>query len=169
MGARVAAAPTASTSGAVFGVAITARPSCCRARPSDILIDEGIARQRGGLGAGVLLEPHNEHIVLAPVLIWKVIQTTIGMDSVTPYLSRRSWCSWSVSCCCSSIEAAGRALAGAAGAVPVLFLGAAWEDLLSPFQIGYFGSMACGLGMLLALDRGGRRDGRLAAVLLTLA
>ena len=39
-----------------------------------------------------------------------------------------------------------------AGAVLILFLGAAWEDLLWPFQIGYFGSMASGLGMLLALD-----------------
>ena len=35
----------------------------------------------------------------------------------------------------------------------LLFMGAAYEDLLTPFQIGYFGSMAFGLGALLALER----------------
>ena len=56
-------------------------------------------------------------------------------------------------------------LAALGGAALVLFLGAAWEDLLWAFQIGYFGSMAAGIGMLLALRREsprGRR-GRLRA------
>ena len=35
-------------------------------------------------------------------------------------------------------------LAALGGAALVLFLGAAWEDLLWAFQIGYFGSMAAG-------------------------
>ena len=46
----------------------------------------------------------------------------------------------------------------ALGAVlPLLFMGTAYEDLLTPFQIGYFGSMAFGLGALLAIER---RDDR---------
>ena len=56
-----------------------------------------------------------------------------------------------------------------AGTAVVLFLGAAWEDLLWPFQIGYFGATATGLGMLLALQRQSRRGDRLACLLLTLS
>jgi hypothetical protein len=53
--------------------------------------------------------------------------------------------------------------------VLVLFVGAAWEDLLWAFQVGYFGSMAAGLGMLLALERGDRRGDRLACLLLAVS
>ena len=45
-----------------------------------------------------------------------------------------------------------------AGTLPLLFLGAAYEDLLTPFQVGYFAPVACGLGALLALERGRPRD-----------
>jgi hypothetical protein len=56
-----------------------------------------------------------------------------------------------------------------AGVLPVLFLGASSEDLLWAFQIGYFGSIAAGLGMLLALERGSRRADVVAAGLLVLS
>jgi hypothetical protein len=55
------------------------------------------------------------------------------------------------------------------GAVSILFLGAAFEDFLWAFQIGYFGSMAAGLGMLVALDRGDRRGDRIACALLAVS
>ena len=38
-------------------------------------------------------------------------------------------------------------------AAVVLFLGAAWNDLLVPFQISFLLSVAAGLGMLIALER----------------
>ena len=171
---RVAAAPTSvDLPVLVFGVAITVSAVLLFALGSQLtfLIDEwDLLLQRRGLSAGVLLDPHNEHIVLAPVLIWKLIQATLGMESIAPYTVP------AIAVFLASVvllfvylrRRVGPWLA-LAGAAPVLFLGSAWEDLLSPFQIGYFGSMACGLGMLLALDRGGRRDGPLAAVLLTLS
>ena len=44
-------------------------------------------------------------------------------------------------------------MAGADRALPVLFLGAAFDDLLWFASITFLGAMACGLGMLVALDR----------------
>jgi hypothetical protein len=48
----------------------------------------------------------------------------------------------------------------------VVFLGPAWEDLLWSFQIGLIGSLAAGLGALLALERDTRRRNLAACVLL---
>jgi hypothetical protein len=56
-----------------------------------------------------------------------------------------------------------------AAAVLVLFLGAAWEDLLWQFQIGYFGSMAAGLGSLIALRRENRTADIVACALLVIS
>jgi hypothetical protein len=53
-------------------------------------------------------------------------------------------------------------LVGLACAAILLVLGAGWEDLLWAFQIGFVGSVACGLGMMLALNGSGTRR-RLAA------
>ena len=59
-----------------------------------------------------------------------------------------------------------RARRGAAAAVPRLRLAV---DILWPFQIGFLGSLAAGLGALLALDREDRRGDVVAAVLLGVA
>jgi hypothetical protein len=55
------------------------------------------------------------------------------------------------------------------GAVLLLFLGAAFEDLLFAFQTGYFASMAAGLGMLLAFDREDERGDAIACALLAVS
>ena len=52
------------------------------------------------------------------------------------------------------------------GCVLILFLGAAWTDLLWSFQIGFSGSLAAGIGALLALDRDSRRGEVTACILL---
>ena len=125
---------------------------------------------RQGFDADAILKPHGEHIVVLPVLIYKALQATVGMGSALPYRG--------VSVALFLISAAllfvflrrrvGDWPALAATAV-VLFLGAAWEDLLWSFQMTYFGSMAAGLGALLALERGDRRGERVACALLVLA
>ena len=50
----------------------------------------------------------------------------------------------------------GDLLALGAAAV-VALLGPAWPDILWPFQIGFLGSLAAGIGALLCLDRADRR------------
>jgi hypothetical protein len=115
-----------------------------------------------------VFEPHGPHISVIPVLIYKALLATVGMGSAFPFRIV-SVGAFLVSCLLLFVFLArrvGQWLALAATAI-VLFLGAGWEDLLWAFQIGYFGSMATGLGALLALERGGRRSGALACLLLT--
>ena len=56
-----------------------------------------------------------------------------------------------------------------APAAIVLFLGSGWMDILWPFQIGFTGSIACGLGALLLLERGDRAGDAGACILLLIA
>ena len=124
---------------------------------------------RRHLTVSAVLEPHNEHIVVIPVLITQLFLRIFGMTSAMPefvlltvgllatavllyvYVKRRigSW----------------PALFAAA---LVLFLGPAYEVLLWTFEIGYVGSMLFGLAMLLALERRDRRGDVIACVSLLL-
>jgi hypothetical protein len=125
---------------------------------------------RRGFTASVLLDPHNDHIALIPVLIYKALLALFGMDSAMPfavvstvvflssvillfvYLSRRlgDW-------------------PALLGSILILFLGASWIDLLWSFQIGFSGSIAAGLGAFLALERDDRKGDMVACALLVVA
>jgi hypothetical protein len=117
-----------------------------------------------------LLEPHNEHIVLIPVLIEQASLRLFGMESMTPELvalvalllgtaallfvyARRRLGDWP-------------ALFAAA---LLLFLGPAWQDLLWPFQVGFAGSALFGLATLLALENGEERWDRAACAFLAIS
>jgi hypothetical protein len=125
---------------------------------------------REGWGPGVFLEPFNENIVVGPAVVFKLLLAVFGMDSALPfYLVSISL--FLVSAVLLWLYARARvgdwlALVAAAS---VLFLGAAFEDLLWAFQIGYFGSMAAGLGTLLAFDREDERWDALACGLLVVS
>ncbi len=125
---------------------------------------------RSGWTPDSFLEPFHEHVIIAPTLIYKVLQGTLGMDSNRPFQlaalimflaigpllfiwMRRRIGDW----------------AALIGVALILFLGAAFEDLLWAFQIGYFGSLAFGLAALIALDRDDRRGDVAAAILLVLS
>jgi hypothetical protein len=124
---------------------------------------------RRGFNADAILDPHGEHIVVVPVLIYKALLATFGMGSALPFraVSTLLFLLSAVLLFVFLKRRVGEWPALAATAV-VLFLGAAWEDLLWSFQIGYFGCMATGLGSLLALERDDRRGDRIAAALLSL-
>ena len=125
---------------------------------------------RRGLSAAVFLDPHNNHIVVVPVSIYKALLNVFGMNSALPfqfaatgvfllsnlalfvYLRRR----------------VGPELA-LLGTTLILFLGAAWIDLLWSFQIALSGSIAAGLAALLALERDERRSDAIGCVLLVAA
>lgn len=123
--------------------------------------------RRRGLSLDVFLDPHAEHISILPVAIYKAIQAGIGMESLLPYgvISTAAFLAAAALLFVYLRRRVGAWLA-LAGTLPILFLGSASEDLLTPFQIGYFGSMACGLGTLLALERSDRRGDQLACALL---
>lgn len=126
--------------------------------------------KRQGWSAGALLDPYHENIVLAPAVLYKLLLAVFGMGSALPFYAVSIF-----------LFAASGALLfvylrrrvgdwlALLGAVLLLFCGAAFEDLLWAFQMGYFGSALAGLGMLLALDREDERGDRLAAALLAVS
>ncbi len=125
---------------------------------------------RPGWSPSVFLRPFHENIAVGPAIVYKSGLAVFGMGSALPlyvlsiglfvasgallfvYLRRRvgDW-------------------AALLAAVLLLFLGAAFEDLLWAFQIGYFGSVAAGLGMLVALDREDAVGDRVACALLAVS
>jgi hypothetical protein len=115
-------------------------------------------------------EPFNEHPVVIPALVYKSLLAVFGMNSALPFHAvaialfllcavlvfvymRRRVGDWLALC----------------GAALLLFMGAAHEDLLWEFQMCFFGSIAGGVGSLLALDREDRLGDWLASLLLVLA
>jgi hypothetical protein len=127
-----------------------------------------MARQE--LTADALFRPHNEHLIVFPVLIEQLLIQVFGMDTAVPeqvvlalflaataallfvYVSRRvgPWL-------------------GLFAAILVLCLGPAWEALLWPFEITFIGPVLFGLAMLLALEREDRAGDVWACVFLTLS
>jgi hypothetical protein len=156
---------TAALGGLMLGVAVVV---LVVGRDTTFFFDEwNFILDRRGHGADVFLDGHNGHLSLLPVLVYKGLLETVGLDHYWLYrsllvvlhlasgglvfaLARRRTAPWPAFM----------------AAALVLVLGAAWDDLLWAFQIGFLGSVAAGLAMLLALDRKSPRADVLAAVAL---
>jgi hypothetical protein len=126
--------------------------------------------KRHGWGADYFLDPFNGNIVAAPAVAYKLMLTIFGMGSATPYYVVAILCflASAVLLFVYLRRRVGDWLALLA-AILILFLGAAFEDLLFAFQIGYFAAVAAGLGALIALDREDDRGDRIACALLTVS
>jgi hypothetical protein len=131
------------------------------------LDDWDLLLHRRGFSADVFLQPHNEHIVIVPTIIYKTLQATFGMGSAGPY-QVVSIATFVASAALLFVWIRRRSSVWLAllSAVLILFLGSAWEDLVSAFQVGFFGSMAFGLAALLALESKSRRGDVLACLAL---
>jgi hypothetical protein len=125
---------------------------------------------RQGSSVAVYLDPHIDHIAVAPVAIYKALLAVFGMDSARPF-QIVSTCIFLLSAILLFIYLRRRVGDWAAllGTVLILFLGAGWNALLWPFQIGLTGAVAAGIGALLALDREDRRGDVVACVLLVVS
>jgi hypothetical protein len=154
----------------LLGLALAASGALLIAWGSHItfLIDDwSLLLHRRGFDPHVLLDPHARHLILGPVLVYKAIQATIGMQSRVPYdvVAIAAFLASVVLLFVYVRRRVGDWVALAA-VLPILVMGTAYEDLLSAFQIGYFGSMAFGLGALLAIERADRRGDVTACALL---
>ena len=107
-------------------------------------------------------QPHNEHIVVIPVLIEQALLRVFGMTSALPEYVLFTGSLLAVAYLLYRLrQAAARAPGSVSSRLScVLCLGPAWEVLLWPFEIGFVGSMLFGLAMLLALEREDRRGDR---------
>ncbi len=125
---------------------------------------------RQGWGIDQFVAPFNEHMVIAPSFLYHVLLEVFGMDSARPFqlLATGTFLLSSVLLFVYVRRRTGDWTALIMTAL-ILFLGAAFEDFLWAFQIGYFGSLAAGLGALIALERNDRKGDIVASVLLLLS
>ncbi len=123
--------------------------------------------QRRGENVGTYLDPHNGHLSLFPIVVYKLLFALVGLRHYTPYLL--------VDIALHLLSSyflyvfARRRLGPWLALLPtalLLFMGTAWQDLLWAFQIGYLGSIAGGLGALVMLDNRSARSDRLACAAL---
>jgi hypothetical protein len=117
-----------------------------------------------------ILAPHNEHIVVLPVLITKVLLEVFGMSSNTP-----EQIAMGITVLVAPVllfvwmrRRVGDWLALIA-AVLFLFLGSAWPVILWPFENEFTLPVCFGLAMLLFLDREDSRGDAWACAMLVLA
>ncbi len=112
---------------------------------------------RRGWSADTFLQPHNEHIAVLPVLIYKALFAVAGLSTHWPYrvlpAALHAGIGLTVFLLARSRIGSPAALV-AAGLV--LVMGRTAQNILWAFQIGFLGSVLAGLLALLALDRGRR-------------
>lgn len=122
---------------------------------------------RRGVSPEVFFEPHNEHPVAVGVATFKVLLAVFGMSSYVPFqvMIALLHIATGVAVFLYARPRLGPHLALVPAAL-MLFLGAAWEDVMWPFQIAFIGAVLFGLVALLAFDA--RRDW-LACVALVLS
>lgn len=117
-----------------------------------------------------VLQPHNGHPSMVPFSVYEVLLRTAGLGHYWPYQLVLALldvgCGWLIF---ALLRRKIHPLAAAAAAAVLMLLGPAWQDLLWPFQIGFLGSVAGGLGALTLLDRNTRRSDVGACTCLVLA
>ena len=140
-------------------------------RGTTLWFDEWVwVMDRRGSSAGTFLEPHNGHFSLVPIVLYKLLFATAGLDDYVPY---RVMIIAAHALCAGLVFVYARRRVGGLGALVaaglILTLGPAWQNFLWPFQVGWLVSLAAGLGALLLLDREDRAGDVSAAVLLAVA
>jgi hypothetical protein len=114
----------------------------------------GVLMARRDPSVDSILMPHNEHIVVFPVLLEQALVRVFGMTSAQPeyLLSIVALLGTAVLLFVYLRRRVGDWLA-LFGVTLVLFLGPAWEVLLWPFEISFVASVFFGLAALLAIER----------------
>jgi hypothetical protein len=108
------------------------------------------------------LQPHNEHPAILPQLLYAALLHTVGLRSYVPYMGLLLVAhAANVVLLFELVRRRAGDLVGLGAAMLLLFLGAAWEDLIWAFQVAWLASVAFGLGALLVTPS----RPRLAAVL----
>jgi hypothetical protein len=125
---------------------------------------------RSGSSLDTFVQPFHENIVFGPAVVYKLMLAIFGIGSALPfYVVSISLFLLSAVLLFLYLRPRVGDWPALVGACSILFLGAAFEDLLWAFQLGYFAAMAAGLGMLLALERDDPLGDRVACGLLAVS
>lgn len=113
-----------------------------------------------------VFEPHGDNIVIGVSVLYRGLVSTFGLNPL-PFrvVALAVFAVASVLLFVWLRRRVGDVLA-ALGVGLTLLMGAAYQDLLWPLQIGYVAAVASGLGALLAIERNDRRGDLLACMLL---
>jgi hypothetical protein len=109
-----------------------------------------------------LLRPHNEHWQTLPILVYRALWRLVGLRRYWPYQILTIGLHLTAASLLRTLMRRARVdpwIATAAASVFVLF-GAGHENIMWGFQIGFIGSLVCGLGALLLADHDGTVDRR---------
>jgi hypothetical protein len=125
---------------------------------------------RRGDSLDTFLQPHNQHLSLVPLVIYRLLFATAGLSHYGPY---RAVVTAAHLGCVGLVwiyteRRVGPALATCAAAL-ILFLGPGWNNILWPFQVAWLISLASGIGALMMLDRDDRTGARWACLLITIS
>ena len=124
---------------------------------------------RRHLTVDAVFQPHNEHIVVIPVLITQLFLRIFGMTSAMPeFVLLTIFLLATAGLIFEYVRRRIGPWPALFAAALILFLGPAFEVLLWTFEISYVGSMLFGLLMLLALEERTRRADIVACVALVL-
>ncbi|KAA0236034.1 MAG: hypothetical protein EDR02_02470 [Actinobacteria bacterium] len=120
--------------------------------------DEWAALLKRGLGLSGedgLLQPHNEHWIAGPILIYRMIYNLIGVKSYIPYLA----CDLALHVALAHVlwqimrKLRVDAWVSTALSTMFVFLGAGAENILWAFQVGFIGSFLLGfIALYLVMD-----------------
>lgn len=125
---------------------------------------------RRELTADTLLQPHNEHIVVFPVLIEQLLLRVFGLDNAGPeYVLLSFFLVATALLLYVYVKRRVGPWLALFATILLICLGPAWEVLLWPFEITFLGPILFGLAMLLALEREDRRGDIAACVFLVCA
>ena len=103
--------------------------------------------------ATTYLQPHNGHPAMLTHLIYALLLATVGLRSYLPYMAvLLALHAASAVLLFELVRRRSGDLIAIACAALLLVIGAGWENLLWAFQMSFVGSVACGLGMILALE-----------------
>jgi hypothetical protein len=116
---------------------------------------------RRGNSLATFLDPHNSHLSLVPIVIYKLLFAAVGISHYVPYrvvvIASHLLV---VLLVYLYVKRRVGPFVALLAAVSILLLGPGWQEFLWPFQIAWLIAIASGIGALLMLDR---RD-RLAEV-----
>jgi hypothetical protein len=161
-------APTVALAGVLFASAVVL---LYLARDFTFIQDTwNFLLERRGSSLDTFLEPHNEHIVVLPVVIEKILISVFGMTSALP---ERIVLTAMLLATAALVFVYVRRRVGpwpaVIAAALLSFLGPSWTILMWPFQTVIVGSVLCGVAALLMLDRDDRAGDAWACVLLVLS